>query len=156
MKRELTKTLESTSATQTADIAARLANAIQPGTTVGLSGTLGAGKTLFAQSFATACGVAENTVVSPTFVICQQYQTSRFLLYHLDVYRLQSAQEFLDLGVEEWMDDDSVQLIEWADRIRDYLPEQRVDIDLEVTGETSRRVTIRAVGESLVEIIDAL
>ena len=146
----------STAPEDTARLAAKLAAAIPPGTTIALIGTLGAGKTFFAQSFAAACGIPANAVVSPTFIICQQYAADRFSLNHLDVYRLNDGEEFIDLGVEEMMESDSVQLIEWADQVSDYLPEERIEITLEVTGEHDRTIRMVAIGNRLATVLKDL
>ncbi len=136
-------------------LGAALADVLPDGTTVALCGTLGAGKTRLVQAIAAACGVPRDEVVSPTFVLCQQYQGRR-TLYHLDAYRLRDDDEFLELGPEEFFAAQAVTLIEWADRVRDCLPPEHIEINMEVTGETARRFQITAVGQMHRQTIEAL
>ena len=123
-----------------------LAEVLPPGTTVALCGTLGAGKTRLVQAIAAACGVPREEVVSPTFVLCHEYHGTRDI-YHLDAYRLRDDDEFLELGPEEYFNSPGLVLIEWADRVIDCLPRERIEIRIEVTGPEARRFEIRAVGE---------
>jgi len=126
-------------------LGAALAKVLPPGTTVALIGTLGAGKTRLVQALAAGCGVPPETVVSPTFVLCQEYHGQR-TLYHLDAYRLKDDDEFLELGPEEYFASDGITLIEWADRVLDCLPPQRLEIHIEVVGDTARQFRLVAVG----------
>jgi tRNA threonylcarbamoyladenosine biosynthesis protein TsaE len=132
-----------------------LAEHLPPGTVVALSGTLGAGKTRLVQAVAAGCGVDPAEVTSPTFVLCREYYGNR-VIYHLDAYRLKDEDEFLELGPEEMFASDGLVFIEWAERVESFLPEERMEIVLEVTGETSRRVTLRATGESLAASIQQI
>lgn len=138
-------TFASHSESETARLAAALAQVIPPNTTVGLEGTLGAGKTRLVQALAEACGVRAGTVVSPTFVLMQQYQGDR-RLYHLDAYRVADEDEFQELGVEELFESDAITLIEWSDRVENVLPSDRLAINIRVCGETFREFNIASVG----------
>src|SRR5439155_20081314 len=100
---------------------ATLAAVLPPGAVVALLGTLGAGKTRLVQAIAAACGVPREEVVSPTFVLCQQYRGRR-TINHLDAYRLRDVDELRELGIEELFASDAITIIEWADRIADALP----------------------------------
>jgi tRNA threonylcarbamoyladenosine biosynthesis protein TsaE len=137
---------ESDNEAATDRLGAALAAVLPPGTTVALRGTLGAGKTRLVQAIAAGLGVAREEVVSPTFVLCQRYdgQTS---IHHLDAYRLRDEDEFRELGALELMESSGLTFIEWADRVADCLPDERIEIDIEVTGPTSRLFRIRAVGD---------
>ena len=126
-------------------LGAALAQSLPPGTTVALIGTLGAGKTRLVQALAAGCGVPPETVVSPTFVLCQEYH-GQHTLYHLDAYRLKDDDEFLELGPEEYFASDGITLIEWADRVIPCLPPQRLEIHIEVVGDTARQFRLVAVG----------
>ena len=127
-------------------LGAALAKWLPDGTTVSLCGTLGAGKTRLVQAVVAGSGVARENVVSPTFVLCQEYHARR-VIYHLDAYRLQDDDEFLQLGPEEYFDSDGLTLIEWADRVVDCLPPSRLEIHIEITGEASREFTITGLGD---------
>src|SRR5271156_3088534 len=98
-----------------------LARTLPPGTTVALCGTLGAGKTRLVQAIAEALGVSRRDVVSPTFVLVQEYYGQR-TIYHIDAYRLRDDDEFQQLGPDEFFESDGLVLIEWADRIEQSLP----------------------------------
>jgi tRNA threonylcarbamoyladenosine biosynthesis protein TsaE len=114
-----------------------LAQLLPDGTVVALEGTLGAGKTRLTQALAVACGVPRETVLSPTFVLCHHYTGERSL-HHLDAYRINDDDEFLELGVEEFFESDGITLIEWADRVAACLPEDHLQLKIEVIGENSR------------------
>lgn len=126
----------------------QLAEHLPPGSVVALSGTLGAGKTRLVQALAAACGIHREEVVSPTFVLCQQYVGSR-TIYHLDAYRLHDEDEFRELGVEEFFSSDALTIIEWAEKVSGCLPADRVEIEIVVTGPDSRQFVIQSFGPSL-------
>ena len=136
-------------------LGAALAECLPAGTTVALIGTLGAGKTRLVQALAVALGVPPDTVVSPTFVLCQPY-AGRRRLYHLDAYRLRDDDEFLQLGPEEYFDSDGITLVEWADRVRACLPPERVEIQIAVTGSESRVFCVEAIGARYVAVVEDL
>lgn len=136
-------------------LGAALAETIPPGTTIALAGTLGAGKTRLVQAVAAALGVERDTVVSPTFVLCQEYHGRR-TIYHLDAYRIADDDEFLQLGVEEYFDSDALVFIEWAERVARCLPRHHLAIEIAVTGDERREVTIAAVGAKLEPIVAKL
>ncbi len=147
-------TYESTNESATDALGSVLADVLPDGTTVALLGTLGAGKTRLVQAIAAASGVNRRDVVSPTFVLMQPYQGRR-TIYHLDAYRLRDLDEFEELGPDEFFESDALVLIEWADRVEESLPRERVEIHIEVTGDTSRRFEIRGVGPRFAPVIDA-
>ena len=116
-----------------------------------LNGELGSGKTVFAKAFASAMGIDE--VSSPTFSIIKEY-VGELPLYHMDVYRVEDNVE--NLGIEEYFDKGGVTIIEWADLIKDYLPKERLDIKIKVTGENTRLVILKPHGEEYVNICEAV
>jgi tRNA threonylcarbamoyladenosine biosynthesis protein TsaE len=134
---------------------AALATTLLPRTVIALCGTLGAGKTRLVQAICATLGIPRDEVVSPTFVLCQQYRGAK-TIYHLDAYRLHDEDEFRELGIEEMLSSDAITIIEWADRIADALPDDYLQIDIEVTGPTSRRFTVQAIGSTAMTIRDAL
>jgi tRNA threonylcarbamoyladenosine biosynthesis protein TsaE len=139
----------------TVAFARALAEALPPGTVVALDGVLGAGKTRLVQAVAEALGVDRRAVTSPTFVLVQQYQ-GRMPIYHVDAYRLRDEDEFLQLGVEEYFSGDGLVFIEWANRVANCLPRERLEIVIAVTGPDSRAFEITARGRSYAACIDAL
>src|SRR5262245_59124858 len=117
-----------------------------PGAVVALIGPLGAGKTHLVRAIAEGLGTPDSRIVSsPTFVLIQEYP-ARVPIAHFDAYRLRTPQEFDDLGAQEYFDSGVVCLIEWADRVLPALPEERLHVRLEVTGESSRRATVEGFG----------
>lgn len=136
-------------------IGAALAAALPPGTTVALLGTLGAGKTRLVQAIAAASGVSRADVVSPTFVLCQQYVGSS-TINHLDAYRIRDEDELRELGFEELLMTRAITIIEWADRVASALPDDYLQVEITVTGPTSRQFVVRAIGEQYDSVIAAL
>jgi len=117
-----------------------------PGAVVALIGQLGAGKTHFVRAVAEGLGVRNPAAVnSPTFVLIQEYP-AHLPIYHFDAYRLKTSREFAELGVEEYFHGDGVCLIEWADLVMEVLPAERLEIRIEVVGETARRFDLTATG----------
>ncbi len=117
--------LISRSAEQTRRVGMRLGAMLHPGDLVGLVGDLGAGKTTMMQGIASGWGSLD-PVSSPTFVLVNVYRHSgeqRF--YHLDAYRLRGAADVIDLDLETMLDEGPV-VVEWADRIEDALPDERI------------------------------
>jgi tRNA threonylcarbamoyladenosine biosynthesis protein TsaE len=149
----LTFTSENEAATNR--LGAALADVLPEGTTVALCGTLGAGKTRLVKAIAGALGVDPAEVISPTFVICREYHGRR-TIYHLDAYRIADDDEFLELGPEEYYESDGITLIEWADRVEACLPPDRIEIEIEVTGETERTFQIKALGDEYASVLDSL
>ena len=139
----------------TATLGAALAELLPDGTTVALCGTLGAGKTRLVQAIAEAAGVDRRQVVSPSFVLIQQYHGRRTIC-HIDAYRLRDEDEFDQLGPDEYFESDSLVLVEWADRVKASLPRDRIEIHIEVTGPASRRFEVIAVGDRYLEVIERL
>ena len=107
-----------------------------------LYGDLGSGKTVFAKAFAHAMGI--DGVTSSTFNIIKEYK-GELPLYHMDVYRVDNNVE--NLGIEEYFDKGGVTIIEWADLIKDYLPEERLDIKFKVIDENKRVLKLIPYGE---------
>ena len=113
-----------------------------PGMVICLTGDLGSGKTVFAKAFGHAMGIDD--VTSSTFNIIKEYN-GELPLYHMDVYRVED--NFHNLGIEEYFDKGGVTIIEWADLIKDYLPEERLDIKFKVIDENTRVLVLTPHGE---------
>ncbi len=126
-----------------------------PNMVICLRGDLGSGKTVFTKGFAQAMGIKEE-ITSPTFNIIKEYTTGDMPLYHMDVYRLDGKVD--DLGIEEYFSKDGVTIIEWADMIEDYLPEERLDIKFKhsVEDEDKRIITITPYGYDYEDICEAV
>jgi len=139
--------LISKSAQETKTIAARMASKLKKGDILALSGELGSGKTCFTEGLALGLGISpQYCVVSPTFTLINEYP-GRCKLYHIDVYRLNGPQELHDLGLEEMLSPDGVVVIEWAEKIKDILPEGAFWIKIEYVGENERKINIHGASE---------
>jgi tRNA threonylcarbamoyladenosine biosynthesis protein TsaE len=132
-------------------LGAALAEVLPPGIVIGLFGMLGAGKTRLVQAVARGLGVAAGAVTSPTFVLLHQYLQGCPPIYHFDAYRLRDDDEFLELGPEEYFEAGGITFIEWADRVSRCLPAERLEIRIELTGETERTFALTATTTELEE-----
>ena len=124
-------------------IAKAFAKELKPGDIIGLNGDLGSGKTAFIKGIAMGLGLRDpDEVKSPTFALMHIYSTL-IVIYHFDLYRLESEKEIQDMGFEEYISNPSViSCIEWADRAKNLLPRKAIRISCEVTGENSRKFQI--------------
>jgi len=118
-----------------------------------LDGDLGSGKTLFTKGFAQAMEIKE-PVTSPTFNIIKEYNNEEMNLYHMDLYRLEG--DVRNLGLEEYFEKGGVVIIEWADMIEEYLPEERLEIKFKVVDEDTRVLIFKPYGTKYEEICEAI
>ena len=136
--------IESFCAEDTFELGKKLGQNAKPGDVYTLVGDLGVGKTVFTQGLAEGLGIAE-AVSSPTFTIVQVYEEGRLPLYHFDVYRIGDVSEMDEIGYEDYFYGEGVCLIEWADVIREILPERYTRIFIEKDLEKGfdyRRITV--------------
>lgn len=130
---------------QTKELASQIASNLKGGEVICLMGELGVGKTYFVKFFAEALGVKSEEVISPTFIYWRKHEGNDFRLNHFDFYRLENEDGSDDIGLAEALEDEkSVTIIEWADRVQERLPEDRVDIYIEYLGESERQFKIIA------------
>lgn len=148
-------TFDAANEADTARLGTALDAALPDGSVVALSGTLGAGKTRLVQAIAEADGVHRRQVVSPTFVLIQEYQGRR-PIYHFDAYRLRDEDEFLELGPEEYFESPGLTFIEWAERVENVLPPERLEIQIAVTGPEARQFRFLAHGERSAAVVARL
>lgn len=118
-----------------------------------LDGDLGSGKTIFTKGFAQALGIEEN-ITSPTFNIIKEYLNGEMPLYHMDVYRLDGKID--GVGIEDYFKKNGVVIIEWADTIQSYLPEERLDIKFKVIDENTRLLIFKPRGQKYEEVCEAV
>lgn len=137
--------LESHSEAETFAYGKALGEKALPGEVYSLTGDLGVGKTVFTQGFAAGLGVRE-PVNSPTFTILHSYEEGRLALYHFDVYRIGDVEEMEEIGYEDCFYGEGVCLVEWAELIREILPEDCIEIIIEkdlAQGFDYRKITIQ-------------
>lgn len=132
-----------TSAEETIAFAHTFAGRLQRGDVVALFGDLGSGKTQFVKG---VCRAFKTLIpaTSPSFVLLNRYigtdeRKRELLLYHFDLYRVQSLAEIYDLGYEEYLEGDSICLIEWAEMLEELLPKQRYDVRFSLGEEENER-----------------
>ncbi len=116
---------------------------------VALYGDLGAGKTVFARGVAEAFGI--DHVSSPTFTIVCEYPTAP-KLFHFDAYRLSDADELFAIGFSDYLKEDALILMEWANLVSEALPKERLDVTIEGSGSEARTVTIEPRGARYGEV----
>lgn len=127
---------------QTIDLGRRLARWLPSRAVVLLIGNLGAGKTTLAKGIIHGLGAAApEEVSSPTYTLIHEYGA---IAYHVDLYRIESANEAAALGLDELFEREAVVLIEWGERFPELIPEERVEIRMDPEGEESRRITVRS------------
>ncbi|MET0276118.1 MAG: tRNA (adenosine(37)-N6)-threonylcarbamoyltransferase complex ATPase subunit type 1 TsaE [Acidimicrobiia bacterium] len=143
-------------------LATRVAELLRAGDVLALSGDLGAGKTVFAKGVGRALGVT-TPVVSPTFTVVREYPCTGAArrMVHADVYRLDHVQELHDIGWDDLLDDESIVVVEWGDRVAGALPADRLDIHLELGAasggaDDERTVSFSPSGMSWAARADAL
>ena len=112
-----------------------------PGTVISLRGSLGAGKTVFAKGVARSLGINE-AIVSPTFTLVQEYE-GRLPMYHMDLYRITSEDDFQMIGGEDMLYSDGVTLVEWSEISNDTLPVGTLFVQITVNDDQSRTVVIK-------------
>ena len=126
------------SAEETILLGKKIGSKLQPGAIIAMEGTLAAGKTTITKGIAEALGIDE-TITSPTFTLISEYEGTH-PLYHMDVYRLDSSEDFINLGVEDLMYGDGISIIEWSERVRDELPASTITLRLEIRQDGGRNI----------------
>ena len=121
------------------------------GMVICLNGELGTGKTVFTKGFADALQIDE-VVTSPTFSIIKEYLSGEMPLYHMDMYRLEGS--IKSTGILDYFDRDGIVIIEWADMIKDYLPEERLDIYFKAIDEETRVIKLEPHGEKYEDLCE--
>ncbi|MFI3301536.1 MAG: tRNA (adenosine(37)-N6)-threonylcarbamoyltransferase complex ATPase subunit type 1 TsaE [Rikenellaceae bacterium] len=136
------KKIEIDSLSQLPSVAKAILGSLNGRTVVLLRGEMGAGKTTLVSAIARVAG-SEDGVSSPTFAIVNEYLTPNDgVIYHFDMYRIDKIEEALDFGVEEYLGSGELCLIEWAEKIEELLPEDAMNVRIEVISPTQRVFTI--------------
>lgn len=136
------KSFETHGEEETIELGRRIAATLPKRAIVLLIGNLGAGKTTLAKGIISGLGAAEpEDVTSPTFTLIHEYSEGR--VYHIDLYRLDRAEQIATLGLDEIFDREAVVLIEWGERFPQLLPDDRIEIRIEPVNEDSRHIEIK-------------
>lgn len=149
---------------ETVDFAKRLAKFLKGGQVLGLMGNLGSGKTTFIKGLAKGLGI-KGRVNSPSFVILKVYSTyrnssknkreakKRFLLYHFDLYRLNSLKELEDIGYEDFISNSGICVIEWANKAKEILPRHYLKLQMQIKGRNIRLIKLTGYGREYDNLI---
>jgi tRNA threonylcarbamoyladenosine biosynthesis protein TsaE len=132
------------SSAQTAKLAEMFAQNVKNKTVILLRGSLGSGKTTFAQGFAQGLGI-EEIVNSPTFNIVKVYNYEKNNLYHIDAYRLENNQK--DIGLSEYINSPGIVIIEWPEFVSSIIPKNNISIEMINEGDDKRTIIVEAIGE---------
>jgi|WetSurMetagenome_2_1015567.scaffolds.fasta_scaffold351196_2 tRNA threonylcarbamoyladenosine biosynthesis protein TsaE len=146
MSREdfVNKTFVTNSFEETQGLGCDFAKTLKKGDIVCLYGDLGSGKTTFTQGLAVGLGI-KNRIISPTFVIVRSYELGVMGFYHIDLYRIESADDMESLGIEEIINNkQGIVVIEWAEKLGKYLPRERIDIQFSYEKDDSRKISFRS------------
>lgn len=140
---------------ETSEFGIKLGSLLKSGDVVCLNGELGAGKTTLTKSIGLGLGV-DDYITSPTFSLINEYE-GRVPVYHFDVYRLENVEELYDLGFDEYFYGKGISIIEWANRIEKFLPDERIVLNIENTQYIDqRRIRITIYGNRYKCILEEL
>lgn len=128
------------------EIGYRVGKHLKPGDTVCLCGDLGTGKTVLAKGIARAFGIGERDITSASFTVIAHYPTHPPFT-HVDLYRIEDADELTEIGFSEAIGGDGIAVIEWAEKARALLPEDVIMIRLRTIGEHEREITVESLDE---------
>lgn len=128
MKEKMMKEFKTFSQEETIEIGKALGRILNTGDIVCINGDLGTGKTVFTNGIAKSLGIKEH-ITSPTFTIVNEY-SGRVPFYHFDVYRISDSEEMFEIGFEEYLYGEGIVVIEWADIIKDILPEEVIQVTI--------------------------
>ena len=145
------RTTQTSSRSETIELACKLGILVTEPITILLRGDLAAGKTTFVQGLAKGLGITSK-VSSPTFTIMKVHK-GRLPLYHIDAYRLEDIDQ--DLGFEEYvLSDDGVCVVEWPDYVSNLLPIERLELMISVVDEDARIIEVSAVGDKYIALLE--
>ena len=147
----------SRSVRQTLGIGKKIANKLDKGDIVCLFGDLGSGKTVLTKGIAAGLGIKKDKFVSPTFILIREHKTKNNLpFYHFDLYRLKGSIDVAILGYEEFFYGGGISIVEWADRLKQLMPEEYLKIKLSVEGKNSRLMEITCRGNRYKKLMEYL
>lgn len=133
-------TLKTNTAEETIELGRKIGRLLTKGDVIAMQGTLAAGKTTITKGIAESLGVTD-TITSPTFCLISEY-SGKMPLYHMDVYRLDGGEDFINLGTDDMIYGDGVSIIEWSEKIMDELPKKTIILKFEPQEDGSRIITI--------------
>lgn len=138
----MSRVFVSTSENETIKQGANFAGQLRAGDVVCLKGPLGAGKTHFVKGIAKGLGLQEDVIRSPTYTLIHEYPDLELPLYHFDCFRLETVEQALEIGAEEYFYGDGVSVVEWPEKIAPIIPDQAIWISIEIQSPESRKFVI--------------
>jgi tRNA threonylcarbamoyladenosine biosynthesis protein TsaE len=129
-------------AEETIELGRIIGSLLKPGDVLAMDGTLAAGKTTITKGIAESLGV-KDSITSPTFCLISEYQGEKMMLYHMDVYRLEGSEDFINLGIEEMLYGDGVCIIEWSEKVKSELPKKSILFNFKPNEDGSRDIEIQ-------------
>lgn len=139
------KVIKTSSEDETIELGFKIGKNCKGGEIIALVGDLGSGKTNFVKGLGKGLGIINRVITSPTFVICQSYTSGRLPLFHLDLYRLSDFQEVEDIGWYDFVSSKGVIVIEWAEKIKDYITlDNLLWISIQVLSDNIREFVFKA------------
>ena len=133
-------TFTTSSAEETIELGKKIGKLLKKGDIIAMQGTLAAGKTTITKGIAQALGITE-TITSPTFCLISEYEGT-MPLYHMDVYRLDGTEDFINLGTDDMLYGDGVSIIEWSEKIMDELPSNTIVLKITPQDDGTRLIEI--------------
>lgn len=135
------------SADETTALGYKIGKKLKKGDIIAMQGTLAAGKTTITKGIAQALDISEE-ITSPTFCLISEYY-GKMPLYHMDVYRLDGTEDFINLGVDDMLYGDGVCIIEWSEKIMDELPKNAIILRILPQDDNSRKIEIENFNETI-------
>ncbi len=129
----------------------RLGELAEPGDIYLLVGNLGSGKTCLTQGIALGLDI-QDYILSPTFVLIRELQ-GRLPLYHIDLYRMESMEEVMELGLENYLNGQGVSVVEWAEKGLSIFPEENLLIEIDYLDDTARKLRFKPRGQRYLELV---
>lgn len=134
--------ITTTSVDDTKTFAEKFAKTLQKGDVLCLYGDLGSGKTSFTQGLAKGLGI-KRRIISPTFIIVRSYDIPGGNFYHIDLYRTENKEDLISLGIDQLLESqENIMVIEWAEKLKDLMPEKRIDLHFNNLSENSREIVV--------------
>ena len=124
---------------ETFELGFTLGEQLPLGSIICIEGEMGAGKTALSQGIIRGIGVKDKYITSPTYTIVNEYPIENYFVYHFDIYRVGDIDELYAIGFEEYFREDSIVLIEWADRIKEELPSKKIIINIKKGKDFNQR-----------------
>jgi len=154
--KEQSVTYYTSSDEETIKLGQRLGAALKEGDAVALVGELGSGKTYFTKGVGLGLGIPADVIItSPSFSLVNEYE-GRYTFFHMDGYRLESLSDFLAAGLDEYLYQEAVVVLEWADRWPEILPDWNIRVEVAIVDEQTRKITLSGYHPRALEVLEGL